>query len=221
MNGILKGMHWGVTLTKSSIKSSEWLNHSFAIQKVSDPHYTNSSILILKFLFALRIDYLRKENFLASIAFDHIKHHQKLIEPSRLQRENFQLLKIFRRWIGTSRLKMNEWMCQCIFLWWIFCRLLLMNHRNANHVLLCALNWEINAHFYTPLYISQLGWTFGIKMPKIINFGPRISILIHRRRVKINESFLSNAVFSFEQRCHVQSSRLTHEWCQQNLHSSL
>ena len=42
MNGILKGMHWGVTLTKSSIKSSEWLNHSFAIQKVWDwdPHYT-------------------------------------------------------------------------------------------------------------------------------------------------------------------------------------
>ena len=137
---------------------------------------------------------------MASIAFDHIKHHQKLIEPSRLQRENFQLLKIFRRWIGTSRLKMNEWMCQCIFLWWIFCRLLLMNHRNANHVLLCALNWEINAHFYTPLYISQLRLDIWLKNTiKIINFGPRISILIHRR-VKINESFLSNAVFSWMSR---------------------
>ena len=111
---------------------------------------------------------------MASIAFDHIKHHQKLIEPSRLQRENFQLLKIFRRWIGTSRLKMNEWMCQCIFLWWIFCRLLLMNHRNANHVLLCALNWEINAHFYTPLCFSQLSWDLTFLVEKCERSGLHI-----------------------------------------------
>ena len=155
---------------------------------------------------------------MASIAFDHIKHHQKLIEPSRLQRENFfsksledEISEEDFEWMNVSIPLCDEYSVDSV-----------MNHRNANHVLLCALNWEINAHFYTPLYIS---WdcTFGgkIKMPKIINFGPRISILIHRRRVKINESFLSNAVFSFKQRCHVQSSRLTHEWCQQTLHSSL
>ena len=43
---------------------------------------------------------------------------------------------------------------------------------------------------------------------------------------KINEnlfflSFKCSFQLSLEQRCHVQSSRLTHEWCQQNLHSSL
>ena len=41
-----------------------------------------------------------------------------------------------------------------------------MNHRNANHVLLCALNWEINAHFYTPLCFSQLSWDLTFLVEK-------------------------------------------------------